>query len=119
MAAIPSHFDRRPDVSPASNPTVSHLKLVMPDTATLDSLDTHIASVGLPTPAPGFRRLEPTPELFAELHEASQRLETASPEEIIAWGVERYAPFGNALWAALTFAIIALEWLLRRRWGQH
>jgi phosphoadenosine phosphosulfate reductase len=48
---------------------------------------------GLPEPGPGFRRLEPTPELLAGLPAASQRLETASPEEIIAWGVENYAPY--------------------------
>jgi uncharacterized membrane protein len=33
-------------------------------------------------------------------------------------GVERHAPFGHPLWAMLTFAIIALEWVLRRRWGE-
>jgi uncharacterized membrane protein len=33
-------------------------------------------------------------------------------------GVERHAPFGNPLWAALTFLVIALEWVLRRRWGE-
>jgi phosphoadenosine phosphosulfate reductase len=48
---------------------------------------------GLPQPAAGFRRLTATPELLTELHEASQRLETATPEEIIAWGVERFAPY--------------------------
>ena len=37
--------------------------------------------------------LEPTPELLDELQAASSRLETASPEEIIAWGVEHYAPY--------------------------
>jgi len=34
--------------------------------------------------------LEPTDALLAELKEASQRLETATPEEIIAWGAERF-----------------------------
>jgi phosphoadenosine phosphosulfate reductase len=48
---------------------------------------------GLPQPRPGFRRLEATPELLAELAAASSRLETAQPEEIIAWGVEHYAPY--------------------------
>ncbi len=48
---------------------------------------------GLPKPGPGFQRLVSTVELFEELREASQRLEAASPEEIIAWGVERYAPY--------------------------
>ncbi len=40
----------------------------------------------------GFRQLEPTPELLAELAEASERSETATPEEIIAWAHERFAP---------------------------
>ena len=33
----------------------------------------------------GFQPLVATPELLAELAEASARLETAQPEEIIAW----------------------------------
>jgi phosphoadenosine phosphosulfate reductase len=40
----------------------------------------------------GFQQLEPTPELLAELAEASARLESASPEEIIAWAHQRFAP---------------------------
>lgn len=36
--------------------------------------------------------LEPTPELLAELADASKQLETATPEEIVAWGVEKFAP---------------------------
>jgi phosphoadenosine phosphosulfate reductase len=40
----------------------------------------------------GFRQLEPTPELLSELAEASARLESAQPEEIIAWAHERFAP---------------------------
>jgi phosphoadenosine phosphosulfate reductase len=48
---------------------------------------------GLPKPAKSFKRLEATPTLFDELREASQRLETASPEEIITWGVRHYAPY--------------------------
>jgi phosphoadenosine phosphosulfate reductase len=47
----------------------------------------------LPVPRAGFQRLEPTPELLDHLRAASQRLETATPEEIIAWGVESYAPY--------------------------
>ena len=47
----------------------------------------------LPVPDPGFRRLEPTPELLDHLRAESQRLESATPEEIIAWGVENYAPY--------------------------
>ncbi len=35
---------------------------------------------------------QPTPELLAELEEASRLLEGKSPEEILAWAVERYYP---------------------------
>lgn len=35
-------------------------------------------------------RLEPTSELLAELAEHSARLESASPDEIIAWAAERF-----------------------------
>jgi len=37
--------------------------------------------------------LVPTPEFLAELADESARLETAAPEEIIAWAHERYAPY--------------------------
>jgi phosphoadenosine phosphosulfate reductase len=40
-------------------------------------------------PAP----LVPTPEFLAELASVSARLETASPEEIIFWAHEHYAPY--------------------------
>ncbi|RIK85526.1 MAG: phosphoadenylyl-sulfate reductase [Planctomycetota bacterium] len=42
--------------------------------------------------AEGFQQLEPTPELLAELAAASARLESARPEEIIAWAHERFSP---------------------------
>ena len=42
--------------------------------------------------SPPIARLEPTPELLAELAEVSKRLEAASPEEIITWAHERFAP---------------------------
>jgi phosphoadenosine phosphosulfate reductase len=63
----------------------------MADTAVADTRQ-HAPS-GLPKPAAGFRRLEATPELLEDLRAASTRLETASPEEIITWGVEHYAPY--------------------------
>ncbi|MDB4976296.1 MAG: hypothetical protein JWN48_4637, partial [Myxococcaceae bacterium] len=28
------------------------------------------------------------------------------------------APFGQPLWATLLFALVALEWVVRRRFGQ-
>lgn len=39
-----------------------------------------------------FRPLEPTPDLLAELQRESERLETATPEEIIGWASDRFAP---------------------------
>lgn len=57
---------------------------------------TQAAQPEVQTPA----RLEATPELLAELAEASARLETASPEEIIRWGWER---FGSRLTMATAF----------------
>ena len=35
-----------------------------------------------------------------------------------ALGIERHAPFGQPLWASVLFALIALEWVVRRRLGQ-
>ncbi|MDB4990096.1 MAG: Threonine dehydrogenase [Myxococcaceae bacterium] len=35
-----------------------------------------------------------------------------------ALGTERHAPFGQPLWATLLFGLIALEWVVRRRFGQ-
>lgn len=47
------------------------------------------------------QQLEPTPELMAELAAASARLESASPEEIISWAHDRFAPLphdGHRVW---------------------
>jgi len=91
MTAIPSRFDRRPDFTKPADQPVSPLKLVMYDSTVVET--PRKAATGLPMPGVEFQRLEPTPELLAGLQEASQRLETASPEEIIAWGVQHYAPY--------------------------
>jgi phosphoadenosine phosphosulfate reductase len=37
--------------------------------------------------------MEPTPELLDHLKAESARLESATPEEIITWGVENFAPY--------------------------
>jgi phosphoadenosine phosphosulfate reductase len=37
-------------------------------------------------------RAEPSPDLLAELETANARLETASPQEILRWAVDRFAP---------------------------
>ena len=36
--------------------------------------------------------LEPPPELFGELQRCSVELETATPQEILGWAAERFAP---------------------------
>jgi len=54
---------------------------------------------------------QPTPALRIELAEASRRLESASPAEIIAWAVER---FGERLTMATAFGpegCLILHWL--------
>jgi len=54
---------------------------------------------------------EPSPSLRVDLAQASRRLETASPQEIIAWAVER---FGNRLTMATAFGpegCLILHWL--------
>ena len=40
----------------------------------------------------GTGKLTWTEDLAAEIQQQSRRLETASPEEIIAWAVERFFP---------------------------
>ena len=107
---VPSAAGRTTNKSSAPQPkSASHLRLVMPDsdtvtsnnasadTVTADSISTVTSARrpqnSLPVPGPGFQRLEPTPELLDHLRAESQRLESASPEEIIAWGVENYAPY--------------------------
>jgi phosphoadenosine phosphosulfate reductase len=90
MSALPSRLNFLPVPNSSEIQVHSPLNLVM-DSPVGDIQ--RPAARGLPVPSAGFRRLEPTPELLEELHHASQRLESARPEEIIAWGVERYAPY--------------------------
>jgi phosphoadenosine phosphosulfate reductase len=92
MSAIPNRFDYalKAKSLPATT-AASPLKLVMFDSAVIEMPRNRTR--GLPQPGAGFRRLEATPELLADLAAASSRLESASPEEIIAWGVEHYAPY--------------------------
>jgi phosphoadenosine phosphosulfate reductase len=91
MAAVPSRFEYPVDRSPQAQETVSPLRVAMSESTVLET--PRSASCGLPQPPAGFERLVPTSELFDELADASQRLESATPEEIITWGVERYAPY--------------------------
>jgi phosphoadenosine phosphosulfate reductase len=91
MSALPSRFDYPLESPLASNTPMSPLKLVMLENTPAER--PHSESRGLPRPGAGFARLEPTPEVLEELQAASSRLESANPEEIIAWGVEHYAPY--------------------------
>jgi uncharacterized membrane protein len=65
------------------------------------------------------RLAEQTGGRFIERPEDAPALDEFDASRSQSLGVERYAPFGNALWAALTFLLIAVEWILRRRWGEH
>jgi phosphoadenosine phosphosulfate reductase len=91
MSAIPTRFEYAKNAHPRPAAGASPLKLVMFESAVVETPRNR--SRGLPQPGAGFRRLEPTPELLDELAAASGRLESATPEEIIAWGVEHYAPY--------------------------
>src|SRR5688500_13813552 len=90
MSALPARFDYQPILNSAESQVLSPLKLVMDSTVVNTQRP---AARGLPVPLAAFRRLEPTPELLEQLHQASQQLESATPEEIIKWGVEKYAPY--------------------------
>src|SRR5437868_6396560 len=91
MSALPSRFEYPLESPSASNMPTSALKLVLFDGSPAKGPQTK--RTGLPRPATGFARLEPTPKLLDSLAAASSRLESAPPEEIIAWGVEHYAPY--------------------------
>src|SRR3954469_9920757 len=91
MAAISTRNELLLDGKMSATKPTTHLKI-----ATFDENEPGTSPnrpAGLPQRGPGFRRLEPSPELFEELKAASSRLETATPEEIIAWGVEHYGPY--------------------------
>ncbi len=90
MAALPSRYENVVPIGKVTPRSSGHLKLAMVDSTLLEP---RAASRGLPKPHAGFGKLEPTPELLDELAVASQRLESATPEEIIAWGVDRFAPY--------------------------
>jgi phosphoadenosine phosphosulfate reductase len=90
MSAIPVRLDRQA-TSTTNDDTAGYPRLAMLDSTVAEARTA--ASRGLPRPHAHFQRLEPTPQLLDELRAASESLESATPEEIIAWGVERYAPY--------------------------
>ena len=70
---------RRPNRFVSLNPSRSMLTVLSPDEQQKDD----VASAG---------QLEPTPELLDELRRKSGELDAASPQEILRWAVERFAP---------------------------
>ena len=92
MSAIPNRLSYVQDTKPMPpTATASPLKIVTFDSDVIETSPSRTR--GLPKPGAGFQRLTPTAELLEELAAASSRLENASPEEIVAWGVEHYAPY--------------------------
>ena len=92
MSAIPSQIDYKLGAKPRRTAVTSgNVKLAMLESPVVEAPRSR--TPGLPQRGAGFQRLEPTPELLADLAAASERLEKASPEEIIAWGVERYGQY--------------------------
>jgi len=51
--------------------------------------------------------------------ERAPGLEELDASRSTSLGTERHAPFGQSGWALGLFALIALEWALRRRWGER
>jgi phosphoadenosine phosphosulfate reductase len=90
MAAKTQRIDQMLPVSMPVTKSATHLKLVKFDDNGADSPVTPARAIHKPVAA---SPLVATPELLADLQDASNRLATASPEEIIAWGVEHYAPY--------------------------
>lgn len=80
-----------------------------------------LAGVELARPKPNRKVLEElakhTGGRFVAKVDEAPKLEDFDATRTTSLGIERHAPFGEALWASLLFALIAAEWILRRRWG--
>lgn len=75
------------------------------ETTEMPAIDTPQLKVVMPNTQEGIgesEQLVATPDLLAELAETSRRLETATPQEIVAWAVER---FGEKLTMATAFGL--------------
>ncbi|HEY6876780.1 MAG TPA: glutamine amidotransferase [Polyangiales bacterium] len=81
-----------------------------------------LSGVELAKPAPNAKLLEQLSKVTGGRFIASPDdipgLEAFDATRSTALGIERHAPFGEPPWAALLFAVIALEWIVRRRLGQ-
>jgi uncharacterized membrane protein len=86
------------------------------------SLLIELSGVELARPAPQPKLLEElsrrTAGRFVARASDAPDLSEFDATRSTALGIERHAPFGEPLWAALLFALIALEWIVRRRLGQ-
>src|SRR4051812_27521725 len=91
MAAIPHQTGYGIQATAMSNRVATQLKLVTFDGEAAEGARSRTR--GLPKPGPDFRKLEPTPELPPDLQAANSRLEAATPEQIIPWAIEQYAPY--------------------------
>ncbi len=101
MGAVSKPFERTDQRPPRDLP---QLRLVVPESptgavATPQPVPTHSSTMtdtqtanSLPQHAELATPLEPTAELLEELKEASRSLETATPEAIIQWASDRFAP---------------------------
>jgi phosphoadenosine phosphosulfate reductase len=78
---------RRISTPPATRIAAVQLKVVSPP-----EMDEPSAAEAVGANGEEFERLEPTPELLEELAARSAELETASPQEILRWAVDRFAP---------------------------
>jgi hypothetical protein len=81
-----------------------------------------LSGVELARPAPNAKLLEQlakqTGGRFVARAEDTPTLDSFDATRSTALGIERHAPFGEPLWATVLFAVIAVEWIARRRWGQ-
>jgi hypothetical protein len=81
-----------------------------------------LSGVELARPAPRPKLLEElakrTGGRFVKRVTDAPELDAFDATRSTALGIERHAPFGEPLWATFLFAVIALEWIVRRRWGQ-
>jgi phosphoadenosine phosphosulfate reductase len=79
-----THAARALSIMPTDVQTRPGLKVVYPEDERIDQE---------PSPPGGENgQLEPTPELLDELSRESERLESATPQQILQWAVDRFAP---------------------------
>jgi uncharacterized membrane protein len=81
-----------------------------------------LSGVELAKPAPNRKLLEQLSQLTGgravARAEDTPALDAFDATRSTALGIERHAPFGEPIWAALLFGLIAVEWIVRRRLGQ-